>query len=250
MADFRETDFGIRVMGAEHLDTIALKHAGVVGSIGYGYACRDHSCEAAIGAASKETHMTIRSIELVTVETMPDHLIASHQAARNFGAYPHNGAERAEMTRDEADDVIASDEAGYAHEVSSRTVETLGGRRLSDPDEIEEPTHESADDWYDSLGYHVSTDDGDQAHPVCPMDEVDAYEPQDDAERDLLAYARAARDVAASVEDALKRAVDAWHARDLPACVAALDEASSIEREYGDDPAARVLRERLLVEVE
>lgn len=32
--------------------------------------------------------------ELVTVEWMPEHLRASHEAAGNWGSYPHNGAER------------------------------------------------------------------------------------------------------------------------------------------------------------
>lgn len=32
--------------------------------------------------------------ELTTVEWMPEHLRASHEAAGNWGEYPHNGAER------------------------------------------------------------------------------------------------------------------------------------------------------------
>jgi hypothetical protein len=31
---------------------------------------------------------------LYLIETMPDHLRESHRAARNWGTYPHNGAER------------------------------------------------------------------------------------------------------------------------------------------------------------
>lgn len=30
----------------------------------------------------------------VLVEIMPEHLVESHKAARNFGTYPRNGAER------------------------------------------------------------------------------------------------------------------------------------------------------------
>lgn len=141
-----------------------------------------------------------------------------------------------------------------AHEVSSRVVDVIdiGGclYRLADLDEIDEPTHESAEEWYDSLGYHVSAEDGDHAHPVCSLDEVDTYEPQSDAEASLLEYARAARDAATAVESALERAVTAWRDRDLAACIEALDEASQVEREYGDDPAAQALRDQLLVEVE
>jgi hypothetical protein len=32
--------------------------------------------------------------DLVLVETMPEHLRASHEAAGNHGVWPHNGAER------------------------------------------------------------------------------------------------------------------------------------------------------------
>ena len=35
------------------------------------------------------------------VEIMPDHLRGSHRAAGNWGAYPHNGAERMLTTRPE-----------------------------------------------------------------------------------------------------------------------------------------------------
>jgi hypothetical protein len=36
----------------------------------------------------------IEESDLVLVETMPEHLRASHEAAGNHGVYPHNGAER------------------------------------------------------------------------------------------------------------------------------------------------------------
>ncbi len=52
---------------------------------------------------------------MVTVETMPEHLRESHRAARNWGVYPHNGAERLTMTRDEADELVNDDTDGYAH---------------------------------------------------------------------------------------------------------------------------------------
>ena len=32
--------------------------------------------------------------QMVIVEVMPDHLVASHEAAGNWGVWPHNGAER------------------------------------------------------------------------------------------------------------------------------------------------------------
>lgn len=49
----------------------------------------------------------------VTVEIMPEHLRASHRAARNWGVYPHNGATREEMTREEAEELCEGDE--YNH---------------------------------------------------------------------------------------------------------------------------------------
>lgn len=51
---------------------------------------------------------------IVIVETMPDHLRDSHRAAGNWGAYPHNGAERESMSRAEADEVVEGDLDGYA----------------------------------------------------------------------------------------------------------------------------------------
>jgi hypothetical protein len=51
---------------------------------------------------------------LVILETMPEHLRASHRAAGNWGSYPHNGAERRTVSRDEAEQEIEADADGYA----------------------------------------------------------------------------------------------------------------------------------------
>lgn len=59
--------------------------------------------------------------ELVTIETMPDYLRASHRAARNWGVYPHNGAVRERVSREEAEEIVASDPDGYARIVTPRT---------------------------------------------------------------------------------------------------------------------------------
>ena len=45
---------------------------------------------------------------LVLVETMPENLRASHEAAGNAGHYPHNGAVREVMPAADADILIAS----------------------------------------------------------------------------------------------------------------------------------------------
>lgn len=45
--------------------------------------------------------------DLVTVEVIPEHLRASHEAAGNRGSYPHNGADRALVAPACADDLLA-----------------------------------------------------------------------------------------------------------------------------------------------
>lgn len=55
----------------------------------------------------------------VLVERMPDHLRASHRAARNWGDYPHNGAERVLMSADNAE---YTEEDEYDHVVRDYSV--------------------------------------------------------------------------------------------------------------------------------
>jgi len=52
---------------------------------------------------------------LAIVETMPDHLRASHRAAGNWGVYPLNGAERSIRFREEAIEIVENDPDGYAN---------------------------------------------------------------------------------------------------------------------------------------
>lgn len=59
--------------------------------------------------------------DLVVVETMPDHLRDAHRAAGNWGTYPHNGAERCVVTRDEAEAAVSIDTDGYTWIVRSAT---------------------------------------------------------------------------------------------------------------------------------
>lgn len=49
----------------------------------------------------------------VVIERMPEHLRASHEAAGNWGRYPHNGAERRVMSREDAESLVAGD--SYDH---------------------------------------------------------------------------------------------------------------------------------------
>lgn len=53
--------------------------------------------------------------DMVTIEEMPNHLRGSHRAAGNWGRYPHNGATRREVSREEADEIVAADADGYDH---------------------------------------------------------------------------------------------------------------------------------------
>jgi len=52
---------------------------------------------------------------LVTIETMPEYLKASHRAAGNWGTYPLNGAERTQAPSAEAKKMVAEDPDGYTH---------------------------------------------------------------------------------------------------------------------------------------
>ena len=50
----------------------------------------------------------------VILETMPEHLVASHEAAGNFGQWPLNGSVRECVLLEDAEQVVADDETGYA----------------------------------------------------------------------------------------------------------------------------------------
>lgn len=73
--------------------------------------CREHGCAR---WRCDEDHA-----DMVTVETMPDHLRGSHRAAGNWGTYPMNGAERSVVSRPEADAIVEADEDGYDHIVGA-----------------------------------------------------------------------------------------------------------------------------------
>lgn len=131
--------------------------------------------------------------------------------------------------------------------------------------------HETAEEWWADLGYHVTTEEmGDICHPICEVDDLgDCDEdlvrkllardsavnecPTDEGGRDLVsaysdlvAYAREAWAAATTIAGLLETAVAAYHRGDLEAVLAALDEASQVENEYGDDPATWSLRSRLI----
>jgi hypothetical protein len=51
---------------------------------------------------------------MVIIEIMPDDIRSSHRAARNFGVFPLNGAQRYIVDRTVADEYL-DDEDGYNH---------------------------------------------------------------------------------------------------------------------------------------
>lgn len=59
--------------------------------------------------------------DIVVVERMPAHLRGSHKAAGNWGEYPHNGAERVLMTREDAEDACTGDDYDYILRSASET---------------------------------------------------------------------------------------------------------------------------------
>ena len=102
-------------------------------------------------------------------------------------------------------------------------------------------SHESAKDWWESLGYS----EDDCVHPVCGWDELADYEPTDD-EQGCLEYGRQAKDDAEAIEAELEAAVAAYRAGDYQECRERLVAASHAELKYGDDPATRELAGALL----
>jgi hypothetical protein len=79
-----------------------------------------------------DVHQTIESVShewmlaacgQVLIETMPDHLRGSHRAARNWGVWPYNGAERRWVDPDDASAIMRADPDNYAHVVWGSPVE-------------------------------------------------------------------------------------------------------------------------------
>lgn len=50
---------------------------------------------------------------LVVLESMPAQYRDSHRAARNWGSYPANGAQRFVLPRVDAEEIVESDSDGY-----------------------------------------------------------------------------------------------------------------------------------------
>jgi hypothetical protein len=60
-----------------------------------------------------EIALDVPGDDSVVVEIMPDQHRGSHRAARNWGTYPHNGAERYRTDAETAEDLCDEDGDGY-----------------------------------------------------------------------------------------------------------------------------------------
>lgn len=80
--------------------------------------------------------MSTTTTSIAIIEVMPDHLRASHQAAGNWGQYPHNGAERMVIDAEDVGDYVSDDDE-YDHVVCVVGLNadgSINADRLSDED--------------------------------------------------------------------------------------------------------------------
>lgn len=61
----------------------------------------------------------------VVVEHMSAVWRESHRGARNWGQYPHNGAVRVLMTREDAEELVEADSDGYDHILRDATLSDM-----------------------------------------------------------------------------------------------------------------------------
>lgn len=128
-------------------------------------------------------------------------------------------------------------------------------------------SHETAQDWYESYGSHLSTlnagdvciqavdydwlddDDDDDSDVRDKLLESDDRLSSDEAEA-LVGMARSAREAAEEICRLLDDAVEAYESGDYAACVKALDAAKSREMEHGDCPASSGLQDQLIANID
>ena len=125
-------------------------------------------------------------------------------------------------------------------------------------------THEDARGWYDSYGWHITTEnEGDVTIDAVEYDWLDGTDAEaiaklretydgltDDEAESIIAKAREVREAAETVDGLLGEAVEAYQRGDMDAVVKALDEAARVESEHGDSPGANSLRSQLLADAE
>lgn len=123
-------------------------------------------------------------------------------------------------------------------------------------------THEDAREWYDSYGWHLTTEKaGDVLLQACEYDWLDEENDDEVADKmrewdsdltrdealSIAHKARSVRDDAEVVCGLLDEAVEAYNRADYDAVVAALDKAKSVESAHGDSPASNSLRAELVI---
>jgi hypothetical protein len=121
-------------------------------------------------------------------------------------------------------------------------------------------THEDSRAWYESYGWHISTENGgDVTHDAVEYDWLDDADSVviaklrekhagltgDEAES-IVEKAREIREAGEGVADWLSEAVAAYLRGDVAGVVEALDAAATMELPHGDTPAANSLRAELL----
>lgn len=126
-----------------------------------------------------------------------------------------------------------------------------------------EAKYETAAGWYDDYAAHIDTkhagsvdvqaidyawlDDDDDAVIAARLMTEDDKLSRDEA-LSLVSLARDVRASAEEVEAALAEALDCARRGDATACLDALDEASQIESQHGEDTATQHLRDQLIAE--
>ncbi len=124
-------------------------------------------------------------------------------------------------------------------------------------------THETAEDWWDGYGWHLSTEEsGDITLQAVGYDLLDSPEAaiaalqqkhprlgEDEAEA-IVEMAFKIKEAAEAIESLLKQAVEAYTSGDLVAVIQSLDKCRSLESQHGDSPATKSLQEQLLLEDE
>jgi hypothetical protein len=125
--------------------------------------------------------------------------------------------------------------------------------------------HETAEEWYDSYGWHLTTENaGDAFLQAVEYDWLDDYdddaviarllESDDQLNRDeaasMVTKAREIRECAESICDLLDEAVEAYQQGDADKVEELLDAAKSHESDHGDSPASDSLRSSLLASLD
>jgi hypothetical protein len=112
----------------------------------------------------------------------------------------------------------------------------------------EGPRYESAESWYNSLGFHTEDGEGHQTyHPVCPLECVLDFVPRNPMDQEALDYALRAARVARELDDYFESAVALHGEGDEEGVRTILRTTSDLEKEYGDDPATQALAKQLLI---